>query len=342
MEPITHFLTGAVLGRAGFNRKTALATATMTLAAEAPDLDVFSGFKGPVYGFAHHRGFTHSFLGLLLTSALVTAFMYLVWRLRGRKTNIPALPARWGMLFVFAYIAGLTHILLDFTNNYGVRPFWPFWEKWYSWDVAFILEPPILAFLLAGLIVPALFPRAKRGQYSRAIATMALLCVVILWASRYYRATKIDRVLQTQTFHSEPPINVSSYPYWTRVSRYRIGLRWSAVVETRSLLVTSEVAPSTGQLASQDLEIIPKPPDTPAILAAKRSYVGRVYLDWARYPLVTEADEGDDTVVNFRDLRFGYPQLRRNTILTASVRLDHRLRVIGEAMGPRSQNPPID
>ena len=41
LEPITHFLTGAVLARAGFNRKTALATATMTLAAEAPDLDVF-------------------------------------------------------------------------------------------------------------------------------------------------------------------------------------------------------------------------------------------------------------------------------------------------------------
>jgi len=40
LEPLTHFLTGACLARAGFNRKTALATATMTLAAEAPDLDV--------------------------------------------------------------------------------------------------------------------------------------------------------------------------------------------------------------------------------------------------------------------------------------------------------------
>ncbi|MFZ0299857.1 MAG: hypothetical protein WAM13_16010 [Candidatus Sulfotelmatobacter sp.] len=40
MEPITHFLTGACMGRAGLNRKTALATAVLTLAAEAPDLDV--------------------------------------------------------------------------------------------------------------------------------------------------------------------------------------------------------------------------------------------------------------------------------------------------------------
>src|SRR5437773_6830589 len=89
LEPITHFLTGAVLARAGFNRKTALATATMTLAAEAPDLDVLSSFKGPVFGFAHHRGFTHSFLGLILTSAVVVGLMYLVWILRGKRTNTP-------------------------------------------------------------------------------------------------------------------------------------------------------------------------------------------------------------------------------------------------------------
>ena len=37
MEPVTHFLTGACLGRAGFNRKTAYATLAAVLAAEAAD-----------------------------------------------------------------------------------------------------------------------------------------------------------------------------------------------------------------------------------------------------------------------------------------------------------------
>jgi inner membrane protein len=90
------------------------------------------------------------------------------------------------------------------------------------------------------------------------------------------------------------------------------------------------------------MAIIAKPPQTPAILAAERSYLGRAYLDWAGYPLVTESSEGDDTVVLFRDLRFGYPQLHRDTILTATVQLDGKLHVVGEAMGPRAQNPPID
>src|SRR5437867_10178147 len=94
----------------------------MTLAAEAPDLDVLGNFKGAVFGFAHHRGFTHSFLGLFLVSAVVVGFMYLVWRLGGKKIRDPNLPPCWGLLYLFSLVAGLTHILLDFTNGYGVRP----------------------------------------------------------------------------------------------------------------------------------------------------------------------------------------------------------------------------
>ena len=145
------------MGRAGLNRKTALATATVTLAAEAPDLDVLGEFKGRVFGFAHHRGFTHSFLGIALVSAAVVGFVYLIWRLRGRKLNNPNLPPRWGLLFGFAYLAGLSHILLDYTNDYGVRPFWPFSEKWYSWDIVFIADPIILLLLVCGLVLPVLF-----------------------------------------------------------------------------------------------------------------------------------------------------------------------------------------
>src|SRR2546426_1308399 len=176
------------MGRAGLNRKTALATATLTLAAEAPDLDVIGNFKGPVFGFAHHRGFTHSFLGIVLVSAVVVGFMYLVWRVRGRKTNDPNLPPRWGLLFLYSFLAGLSHILLDFTNNYGLRPFWPFSEKWYSWDIVFIFEPVMFGLLLLGLVTPALFSLIDReigvrrsGPRGRLAATMALIGVALMW-----------------------------------------------------------------------------------------------------------------------------------------------------------------
>ena len=142
------------MGRAGLNRKTALATLTLTLAAEAPDLDIIGGLRGPAFAFAHHRGFTHSFVGVPLDALVVVGFVYLLWRIRGRKIKDPHLPPRWGLLYLYACLAGLSHILLDFTNNYGVRPFWPFSGRWYSWDIVFIVEPIILGFLILGLIVP--------------------------------------------------------------------------------------------------------------------------------------------------------------------------------------------
>lgn len=333
-----------MLARAGFNRKTALATATMTLAAEAPDLDVLWGFKGPVYGFAHHRGFTHSFLGLILMSAIVTGFMYLVWLLRSRKTNIPGLPPRWGLLFLFAYIAGLSHILLDFTNNYGVRPFWPFWEKWYSWGVAFIVEPPILILLVVALVIPAFFRRGSPNRLWGSIAARTgLACIVMLWMTRAYEASKIRKSLWKQQIASEAPVRVSAYPYWRIPSRsnWKTELRWSGIAETKSFLSLAAVR-SFNKMSPHDWTIFPKFPDTPATIVAKSSYLGRVYLDWAQYPLIIETSDGQETVVYFSDLRFGDPVKLGRSVLGASVVLDKNLHVVGEAMGARQQLPPID
>ncbi len=336
MEPITHFLTGAVLARAGFNRKTALATATMTLAAEAPDLDVFWGFKGPVYGFAHHRGFTHSFLGLVFTSALVVGVMYLIWLLRRRKTNILGLAPRWGLLFLFAYIAGLSHILLDYTNNYGVRPFWPFWEKWYSWDIVFIVEPALYIILLGALILPVIVSRRQPLPHGRTAARVGLACVLALYLARDVEHRKAVETFRTQRFEGAAPMRVSAFPYYWNL------FRWYGVAETRSLYAGADINSRTAAVNYSELQVVLKPADTPATLVAKRSRLGRVYLDWAQYPLVTETESDDETVVQFRDFRFDYGRLRGKGPLSCTVTLDRNLHIIGEAFGTRQQPPPLD
>src|SRR5437660_9920622 len=76
LEPVTHFLTGAILGRAGLNRKTGLATLTLVLAAEAPDLDVVAYFGGSVAGIAHHRGITHTLLCSPFVASDTVAVVY--------------------------------------------------------------------------------------------------------------------------------------------------------------------------------------------------------------------------------------------------------------------------
>jgi inner membrane protein len=349
LEPITHFLTGACLGRAGLNRKTALATLTLTLAAEAPDLDVLSRFGGPAFGFAHHRGFTHSFLGLPIDAAAVVGFVYLVWRLRGRKLKDPNLPPRWGLLFLYACLAGVSHILLDFTNNYGVRPFWPFSEKWYSWDIVFIFEPIMFGFLLLGLILPSLFSlidkevgARRHGPRGRVAATFALVCVVLMWGLRDYEHRRALNALAARTYQEAEPVRVSAYPALTSP------FQWYGVVETTNFFVLAPVNSFGPEVDSEDhLSIRYKPEETPVTLAAKKSYLGRVYIDWAQYPITeTEplASPDGGYVVNFQDLRFVQlpsPLGRRGQTrraLGAGVQLDKNLHVVADIYGT-GENP---
>ena len=349
MEPVTHFLTGACLGRAGFNRRTALATATMTLAAEAPDLDVFLRFRGPVFGLAHHRGFTHSFLGLLLVSALVVGFMYLVWRLRGQPIKDPQRPPRWGMLFLFAYIAGLSHLLLDFTNNYGIRPFWPFWEKWYSWDIVFIIEPVMYVLLVAGLVLPFLFGLVneeigahERGLKGRGAAIAALAGVLLMYGVRDYEHRRAVAAMNARPYQNADAVRVSAYPVMITP------FRWYGVAETRDFFALVPVDSKIPEVDPTDQMVIRyKPEETPVTLAAKRSYLGRVYLDWAVYPITeTEALGNGDSRVQFEDLRYWYsaralPWLRRDNSrpLGAGVELNRSLQVKSYLFGNQSFPP---
>src|SRR5580700_11437858 len=94
MEPITHFLTGACIGRAGLNRRTAYATLAAVLAAEAADLDVLWGFAGPVAELKHHRGITHTFIAVpfVAAAAVGTTWLYHQWVRRRGARRAKALP----------------------------------------------------------------------------------------------------------------------------------------------------------------------------------------------------------------------------------------------------------
>ena len=331
------------MGRAGLNRKTALATLTLTLAAEAPDLDVIGRFRGPAFGFAHHRGFTHSFVGVPLDALVVVGFVYLLWRLRGRKTRDPKMPPRWGILFLYACLGGLSHILLDFTNNYGVRPYWPFSEKWYSWDIVFIVEPVMLVLLVLGLTVPLLFSLIdkeigvrRRGPRGRVAATLALVGIVLMWGLRDYEHRRAVNALEARTYNGVDPLRVSAYPKWIDP------FHWDGVVETPAFFAMAPVNSLGPEVDPEGrLEIRYKPEETPVTLAAKKSYLGRAYLDWAQYP-IAETDSLDGGrkgyIVYLQDLRYGqmdsiFSRDRGARVLGGAVKLDQNLHVVGDVYG---------
>jgi inner membrane protein len=333
MEPITHFLTGATLARAGFNRKSALATLTMTLAAEAADIDILAYVKGSAVGFIQHRGITHTFLAIPVLAAMVVGLVWLpdaLWQRRRRARNLPpAPPRRWGWLYLFACVAGLSHILLDFTNNYGVRPFYPFSRQWYAWDIVFIIEPLILAVLFAALTLPWLFGligqeigARQRGPRGRGAAIAALLFMVALWGVRDFEHRRALAAMDAVEFHGEPAQRIAAFPYMVNP------FRWAGVAETSNAFISMHVDSLRPEVDPEGrAQTYYKPESTEVTQAARNTALGRAYVEWARFPLV-EAEHISapvpEDLVHFNDLRFVYPDSSVRP-LQAYVLLDSHL-----------------
>jgi inner membrane protein len=362
MEPVTHFLTGACLARAGFNRKSAYATLAMTLAAEAPDLDTLWSWRGPVAAFQHHRGWTHTLLGLPFEAAIILGAVWL-WHRWKHRNALPAdpatitaessspparrklLPPRWGLLYLFALVALVSHILLDWTNNYGVRPFFPFNSRWYAGSFVFIFEPVMFVLLLIGLIAPALFGLvgsevgARREPFrGRGWATFALCAIAALWFFRSWERTTAEHLVHGGDFTGTEILRTSISPY--PITPFT----WHAVVETPTTFQLATVDTLSGSVATsgQD-DVFYKIQPTLAILAAKRSWLGEVYLDWSSFPVLNDSGPDPDGIsqVTFRDLRFLYDVSfmhgRESPPLSGTVSINNDRQVVSTEFDGRVQ-----
>ena len=332
MEPITHFLTGACIGRAGLNRKTAYATLTAVLAAEAADLDILWSFAGPVEELKHHRGITHTFLAAPFVAGAVVGVVWLGhrWRerLRARKIDAPNQNAKapqalhWGWLYLTALIAALSHLLLDWTNNYGLRPFFPFNPRWYAGSFVFIAEPVVWALLLLALIVPWLLGLtdseigARQNLFrGRGWAIFALAGMVVLGCWRWAEQAQARAMAENTQIAADPVKRMALEPYPINP------FHWHAILETAEYYQTAEIDTHTGSIESDPRrDVLFKPPSTESTEAAKRTPLGQVYLDWGAWAVVRDVGQEPIpglyppqlppnrqwTAVEFSDLRFAY------------------------------------
>lgn len=196
MDNVTHGLAGLLLADitiAAVERRTGQATprgfrrAAVLLgvvAAEFPDADLL--YSGDVLGMGklgyllHHRGHTHTVV-FAIVIALVLWGVVLLLRRESR-----AAPER-GALLALAMAGTVSHLLLDFTNSYGVHPFWPLDNRWFYGDAIFIVEP----WLWVVAIAPLWF--GFRSGFGRAVLAMAF--VGILAAAWYVDMVDADVAL---------------------------------------------------------------------------------------------------------------------------------------------------
>lgn len=141
MDPLTHSLVGLTSAKAGLERLSPYTTAACILSANAPDIDVVSFFFGGRWTLLQqHRGITHSLIGTLILGALVPSILFAVERVIAKWRKL-APRIKYRGLLVASLIGAGTHPLMDWTNNYGVRPLLPWDSRWFYGDLVFIVDP---------------------------------------------------------------------------------------------------------------------------------------------------------------------------------------------------------
>ncbi len=139
------------------------------VAAEFPDLDIL--YSGPVLGMGklgyllHHRGHTHTLLLAIVAGVALWGLALLFAR------SVRDGPARGAMLGL-ALAGTLSHIALDFTNSYGVHPFWPVVNGWFYGDAVFIVEPWLWVLAIPPLLL------GQRSRVGRVLLGLGLVAIL--------------------------------------------------------------------------------------------------------------------------------------------------------------------
>lgn len=299
MDNITHSLTGLALSRAGLNRFCPRALLLLVLSANAPDIDILALASNPFRYFEVHRGYSHSLLGLPFMAALsvlVTAVVY--------RQGLPWLKA-W--LICCAGVG--SHLLLDWTNSYGIRLLLPFSSRWFHLDINSLYDGWILAILVFGAIWPY-FSRLVSGEIgSRApsgkgTAIFALCFFVLFDCARAILHAGAIGELQARVYDGAPPVEAAALP------EPMTPLRWTGIVETTRDYRRMTVDVSA-QLQPQNAEIFYKPALTPSLQRAEAAEPFRFFLYFARFPVWSQETvplaSGSGARLDLTDLRFGAP-----------------------------------
>ncbi len=311
MDNLTHTLTGLALSQAGLNRWHARSGLLLVVAANIPDSDIVTLAGGPFAYLQYHRAITHAIAMVPVMALLPMLFICAIDR--SMRT--------WRAAYLLAIIGVASHLLLDWTNAYGVRFLLPFSPQWFRLDLNGLIDYWIWGVLFLAWVGPLLGRLvsneigAKPGA-GRGIAIFALAFFLIYDYGRYVIHQRAIETLNSRVYQGGPPIRVAAFP----VSSGNPFV-WSGWVERPEFLMRfsmnllSEFDPTEGA-------ILYKPEASPALEAARQTFVVQKFLEFAQYPLwrVTPLAEPEGSrLIQVSDWRFPF---------TASVTVDSSNRVL--------------
>lgn len=309
MDPLTHYLSAKLTFGLLVKEKTRKYISLFMLSAVFPDIDFLMRIFGRAVYLKYHRGITHSFVGIFILS-LMLALIF------ARKELAAKNFTEVRRLFFLAFVSMLIHILLDWTNSYGTQLFLPFSKTRAALDSIFIIDIYLLGSMSIALTLLQIF---KNRDYQISLVFTTLIVCYILFKVGLNFAT-VSKI-KTLNIGDEQMIGASAFPDMFLPTRFK------CVVETKSKYYLFDY--NIFKKNNTKINDYTKNHEDDYIRAAKKSYLGKVMVDFLRFPYSSSQREGDNrTIVTISDLRFKYNNGRKGFAATFVV--DDNLNVIDE------------
>ena len=352
MDNVTHSLFGWTIARAGLGRDVPYATATLIVASNVPDVDIIAGFHSGVDYLSMHRGPTHGPLGIiglgLVTAGIVSAWAQ--WRSRRDGWGVEGAAThhfvRWWLL---AMIGIVCHVLMDLPTSYGTRLLSPFDWTWYALDWMPIIDVYLWVVLSVALMAGSRMQRerlavialglmafdyaARAALHERALATGASFDAAGTRAPCAIAPTFVvhSGVIDTPAAGPDACLEAAALPTflspftWRTIRRHPNGYELS----DRRVFATPAAVESTRLMNDSG----------PDMQRARMTRAGRVYFDFARFPIVRIGNHTPMlTTVRLLDARFimappGVEDASANARLSVVITFDGSGQIVEERFG---------
>jgi inner membrane protein len=315
LDNLTHSLVGLTVAKAGLEKLSPGATTLCVIAANAPDSDIAVLAFGDRWTLLqHHRGITHSIVGVIGLAVILPLIFHGIDRLWSRYKDQPPQTKLKGLMWA-SFIASATHPLLDWTNNYGIRFFLPWSQKWSYGDLVFIFDPYIWLILGGAvflLTVKMRFLKLIRERWGSKIAYVALALVLCYWISLAFahsRAVERGNEEAAKMVSGETVLRLAAMP------RLANPFRWDCVFETDRAMYRFDLGLLSDDAKNSVRYEKPGPELKPVVDFLSQQRSAQVFLGFARFPVLKLADPGctTRTLVQLADLRYTEPGRSRGS-----------------------------
>lgn len=307
MDPITHGIIGlglSTLSGEPINITNPLMLGSV-IGAMSPDIDIVFRLKGHYEYLKHHRGMTHSILGIGFISLVISTALSLIFR-----------DYSFFRIFIWTFLGTLSHSVFDMLNSYGARFLLPFRKKKYSASLLMLVDPFII-FLSLGMVF------IFKDTVTKGIVFSSIFVIYLLF--RIHMRSSITEVLYNSFKNKKSSIKgINILPSFFNP------LKWDFIVETKDSHIVGQA-----YYLNKNITIRKefKKTNHKLIKQFYETKLGRYFSEFTPIKHIKVIDKGEEIILRAIDLRY---YLRNEFMHHATAVFDFEKKIVKTIFHPYS------